>query len=231
MMSVEEVLQTLESLGSEQARKTYRRHGVKGALYGVSYGDLNKLAKKLKTNHILAQALWSSENHDARILAIKIADPQQATGTLLDNWVADLSDYVVTDALSVYVGSTPMAREKMEAWTQSTQEWIATVGWNLLGTLATNDHTLPDAYFAPYINTIEGTIHGSKNRVRFAMNNALIAIGMRNATLEQQALVAAMRIGKVLVDHGETNCKTPDAVISLKKANDRHAERAASLKN
>src|SRR5450631_2898979 len=213
MTSVEEVLQTLESLGSEQARKTYRRHGVKGPLYGISYADQNKLAKKLKTNHSLAVVLWASKNHDARILAMMIADPQQATSTLLDDWVTDLSDYIVTDALSVYVGKTPLAREMMETWTQSPEEWIGAVGWNVLASLAKNDQTLTDAFFEPYIGTIARDIHTSQNRTRYSMNNALIAIGMRNAVLEPKAIDAATHIGKVSVDHGDTGCKTRDAVI------------------
>jgi 3-methyladenine DNA glycosylase AlkD len=225
MTSVEEVLQTLESLGSEQARKTYRRHGVKGPLYGISYADQNKLAKKLKTNHRLAVALWASKNHDARILAMMIADPQQATSTLLDDWVTDLSDYIVTDALSVYVGKTPLAREMMETWTQSPEEWIGAVGWNVLASLAKNDQSLTDAFFEPCIGTIARDIHTSQNRTRYSMNNALIAIGMRNAVLEPKAIDAATHIGKVIVDHGDTGCKTRDAVIYIKKANARIVEK------
>ena len=224
IMSLEEVLQALESRGSEQTRKTYRRHGVKGPLYGVSYADLKKLAKKLKTNHHLAQALWESENHDARILALMIADPHEATGALLDEWVTSLSDYVVTDALAAYISKTPLAREKMEAWTQSPEEWISTVGWNVCTALAMTDQTLPDAYFVPYISTIERELQRSKNRTRYAMNNALIAIGLR-AALEQQALDAAARIGKVIVDHGDTNCKTPDVAAYIKKVKERNADR------
>jgi len=62
-----------------------------------------------------------------------------------------------------------------------------------------------------YLMIIERDIHAQKNRLKEAMNGALIAIGSRNSTLEAQALAAAARIGKVTVDHGETDCKTPDA--------------------
>ncbi len=225
MMSVEEVMQTLESLGTEQACKTYKRHGVKGSLFGVSYADQKKLTKKIKMNHSLAQELWDTGNHDARVLALMIADPKQATGALLDHWIGDLNDYVMTDGLSGYIGQTTLGREKMDAWMRSEGEWISTVGWHILGTLARTDQALPDSYFEAYISTIEHNIHGSKNRTRFAMNNALISMGMRNATLEQKAIDAANRIGKVIVDHGDTNCKTPDAVSYIKKANDRKVEK------
>ncbi len=42
-------LQTLKDFGTEQTRKTYRRHGVLGKQYGVKYGDLGKLVKQIKT--------------------------------------------------------------------------------------------------------------------------------------------------------------------------------------
>jgi predicted Ser/Thr protein kinase len=42
----------------------------------------------------------------------------------------------------------------------------------------------------------------------------------RRAHLEK-AIEAAKRIGKVGVDHGETNCKTPNAVSYIEKTSNR----------
>jgi hypothetical protein len=50
------------------------------------------------------------------------------------------------------------------------------------------------------------------------MNNALIAIGVCKQGLRQQAIASAKRIGKIEVDHGETNCKTPEAMSYIEKA-------------
>ena len=69
--------------------------------------------------------------------------------------------------------------------------------------------TLPDGFFVPYLEQIGREIHGRPNRTRYAMNNALIAIGIRNHALEAQAAAVAAQIGVVEVDHGETNCQTP----------------------
>jgi hypothetical protein len=90
-----------------------------------------------------------------------------------------------------------------------------------------NDPTLPDAFFEPHLARIERDIHAEKNRVREAMNNALIAIGMRDDALEARALAVAQTIGKVHVDHGETGCKTPDALSYIRKGRDRHRARAS----
>jgi hypothetical protein len=80
------------------------------------------------------------------------------------------------------------------------------------------DDELPDEYFENHLEMIERGIHSAKNRVRAAMNGALIGIGMRNSRLEKKALAAAARIGRVEVDHGETGCKTPDAAAYIRKA-------------
>ncbi len=49
------------------------------------------------------------------------------------------------------------------------------------------------------------------------MNMAVILIGCRNAALRKAATAAAKRIGKVVVDHGDTACKTPDAAQYIDK--------------
>jgi hypothetical protein len=69
--------------------------------------------------------------------------------------------------------------------------------------------------------TIEKEIHRSPNWARRAMNGALISIGVAKPTLRKKAIDAAKRIGKVEVDHGETSCKTPEAVAYIDKASKR----------
>lgn len=225
-VSATAVLRELEGLGTEQTRKTYRRHGVKGEQYGVLYAPLGKLAKRLKTDHALARELWASGNHDARILATMIADPAATTGAQLDKWIRDVDNYVLADALAGLASRTPVARKKLEKWTLSTHEWVGRIGWGILARLAMSDSNLTDGDFERYLNEIERRIHGSKNRIRDAMNMAVIAIGLRNAAFEKKAGAAAERIGRVKVDHGETGCKTPDAVEYIGKVK---AKRSRSL--
>jgi len=50
------------------------------------------------------------------------------------------------------------------------------------------------------------------------MNSALISIGIRNDKLQKKALAAAARIGKLEIDYGDTECKTPDAAPYILKA-------------
>lgn len=216
-MTLQQVLRELEALGTEQNRKVYRRHGIGGNQYGVSFTNLGKLQKQIRLDHDLAAQLWATGNHDARILATMIANPERLSARLMDQWGADLDNYVLADALSRLIARSPMAKEQMESWIQATGEWTGQAGWNLVAHLCGNG-SLDSSYLEFLVEDITQRIHTQQNRVRYAMNGALIAIGSMGGELERKAVAAARRIGKVSVDHGETGCQTPDAVEYIRKA-------------
>jgi len=217
-MNTTQVLKQLESLGTAQARKIYGRHGVTGPAFGVSYAELGKLKKKLAPDHDLAVGLWKSGNHDARILATMIADPEALTTRQVDGWAKDLDNYVLTDAFAGLAAGSPHGPGRMRKWMASRSEWVAAAGWTVLAHCCGAGSDIADGDLGAHLVEIEERIHSAPNRVRYAMNNALISIGVRGATLQKKAVAAAKRIGRVEVDHGETGCKTPDAAAYIQKA-------------
>jgi 3-methyladenine DNA glycosylase AlkD len=223
-MTTRDVLQELEACGTEQNRKVYARHGVGEQQFGVSFANLRTIGTQHLGDQQLALELWATGNHDARMLATIIADPNAVTDKLLEDWRKDLDNYVITDALTGLAARTPHCRKKAEKWMKAKAEWTGRAGFGLLAHLAMRDATLPDDYFETYIELIEREIHTRKNRTRYAMNSALIAIGIRNANLERKAVAAAQRIGVVEVNHGETGCKTPDAVEHIQRAKEYQAK-------
>ena len=111
-MNEGDALEALERAGTAQNRKVYARHGVLTPMYGVSYANLEKLRQQVKVDHELALKLWQSGNHDARILATMIADPAQLTAATINTWSRDLSNYVLTDAMTGLVARTQACRQK-----------------------------------------------------------------------------------------------------------------------
>jgi 3-methyladenine DNA glycosylase AlkD len=184
-------------------------------MFGVKYADLGKLKREIDVDQRLAEALWATGNHDAQVLATMIADPGAMTGRKLEEWAEGLGDHVITSTFADLATQLPDRERLMKKWVRSSHEWISTVGWFVLARM-TDDARIDDAYFEPYLETIEKKIHGAKNRTRYGMNTALIAIGCR-PTLTKAAVAAAKRIGVVEVDHGNTSCKTPDAASYIEK--------------
>ncbi len=229
-MNAAAILKKLEALGTAQNRKLFARHGVTGEVSGVSYAHLGKLAKELGCDHELALALWKSGNHDARVLATMIADPERMKAADFTAWTAGLDNYVLTDAVARLAARSPDARKLLARWIDSKGEWTGVAGWGILGWLLSSGVEFPDADLAALLRRIETRIHASPNRVRHAMNGALIGIGVASASLRAEALAAAKRIGPVEVDHSGTDCKTPDATAYIRKVVEHRARKQAPAK-
>ena len=78
-MLLDEVMSELESMGTAQNRKVYPRHGARFPMFGVSFANLGKLQKRIRRDHELAEQLWETGNHDAQMLACRIAAPASIT--------------------------------------------------------------------------------------------------------------------------------------------------------
>jgi 3-methyladenine DNA glycosylase AlkD len=216
-MTLGEVMGILESLGSAQTRKTWARHGASGPMFGVLFGELFKLMKKIDVDHALARELWATGNVDARNLAMKVADPLQITSEELDRWAVENPMRMCALYIATLAAESPHARSRLEKWLSSPDEQLRATGWTLLGRLSDLDESFPEDGLLRRVAEIERTIHAAPNTVRSDMNRALITIGGRGPAMRKAVLAAAKRIGTVAVDHGDTACKTPSAAEAVEK--------------
>jgi 3-methyladenine DNA glycosylase AlkD len=216
-MTLDEAMRALEQAGSEQTRKTYKRHGAKEPMFGVSFASLKTLVKRIGVDHQLAVQLWNTGNHDARILAFKVADPAQVKPAQLDKWTAANPVRAGNVYVAMLAAESPHGRAKAKEWLASPKQALRASAWLVIGFLASLDEQTSDNVFAKHIERIESTIHEASNAERETMNSALISIGGRSPALRKAATAAAKRIGKLEIDYGDTDCKTPDAVAHIEK--------------
>ncbi len=218
-MDAQEILATLKKLGKPQTAAIYERHGSGHDVFGVLTSEIAKLQKKIKVDHALAMELWKTGNAEARVLALQVADPAKLTRADADGLVKDGPVRFIGPYLSGLLARSPIAEKTMRAWMNSPDEFPREMGFAILGVRLKDDPgSVSDADAEQVLATIEKEIHRSPNWARRAMNGALISIGVFKPALRKKAIEAAKRIGKVKVDHGETNCKTPDAVPYIEKA-------------
>jgi 3-methyladenine DNA glycosylase AlkD len=220
--NAQEILATLKKLGKPQSAAIYKRHGSGDRVLGVLTSEIAKLKKKIKVDQELAMELWETGNAEARMLALQIADPEKLTRADADRLVREGPVHFLGCYLSGLVARSPLAEETMRRWMKSPKESVREMGYGILAVRLKDDPgSVKDADAEAALATIEKEIHRSPNWARYAMNGALISIGVFKPTLCTNAIEAARRIGKVDVDHGETNCKTPDAVTYIQKASRR----------
>lgn len=225
MNTLTEVMQELESLGSEQQMKTYRRHGADGPMFGVKVGDLKKIVKKIKGNQFLALELWETGNSDAMYLAALVADGSKMTPKQLDAWAKSawwqmLSDYSVPWVASEH----PQAFSIAKKWMASKQAQIQSSGWNTYSAAMSvrPDSELNLEEIEGLLKIVESDIDKAMNRVKYVMNGFVISVGSYVKPLLSKAKTTAKRIGAVEVDVGDTSCKVPLAteyITKVEKAN------------
>jgi 3-methyladenine DNA glycosylase AlkD len=190
------VLRELKALADPGVRDQMGYFGVNvPKAYGITAPVLHAMSRQIGTNHQLAQELWGSGVHEAKILATLIGEPEKVTSAQMDRWAPDFNGWDVVDAACRYLFafSTP-AWSKVEEWSGREEEYVKRAAFSLMAYLSYLDKTSPDARFEHLLLIIERESDDDRNFVRKAINWALRQIGKRNLRLNRAAIRAARRI-------------------------------------
>lgn len=165
---------------------------------GISIPFLRQLGKKIGKNHDLAQQLWGTKIHEARLLAAFIEEPGKVTAAQMDRWTADFDSWDMCDQVcsNVY-DKTPFAYNKVLKWVKDKREFVRRAGFVMMAALAVHDKKQPDKTFIQFFPIIKKYSTDERNFVRKAVNWALRQIGKRSSWLRPQALKWAKEIQKL----------------------------------
>jgi 3-methyladenine DNA glycosylase AlkD len=225
-MTAQEIVKQLESLGQDSYKKVLLNHGIQEPCFGVKVEELKKIQKRIKKDYQLALELYDTGIYDAMYLAGLIADDLKMTRQDLRHWVetancASTCEYTVPWVAAESLHGREMALE----WIESKKESVAAAGWATLSSLVAikDDSELDLAELKRLLQRVQKTIQKQPNRVRYAMNGFVIAVGSYVKSLTDLAVQTAEKMGQVTVDMGDTACKVPSAVEYIQKVQKRGA--------
>jgi len=190
------VLLKLKAQADPKVRAAMARFGVHvKKAHGISTPVLHKLAREIGTGHRLAQQLWASGIHEARILAGMVDDPAEVTPQQMERWARDFNAWDVVDGscCHLFVFAAPAWCKALE-WSRRKPEYVKRAGFALMAYLAVHDKQAPDAKFERLLLIIQRQATDERNFVKKAVNWALRQIGKRNRRLNRPAIRAAKRI-------------------------------------
>jgi 3-methyladenine DNA glycosylase AlkD len=147
--------------------------------------------------HQLAQELWESGYHEARILASMVDKPNLVTEKQMDSWISDFDSWDVCDQVCINLfDKTPFSFNKAMEWTTRDQEFEKRAGFALMAVLAWHEKksNLSDENFKQFLPIIIREATDERNFVKKAVNWALRAIGKSRLTLRQVAIDTANEI-------------------------------------
>ncbi len=198
-MHCKDILQQLKSLSNPEAVAGMARFGINpNNTYGVSIPALRKIARETGKDHALAQKLWQSSIHEARILAGIIDEPEKVTEKQMEAWAMDFDSWDVCDQVcSNLFDKTDFAYQKAHEWSGRKEEFIKRAGFVLMAALAVHDKSAGDEKFLKFLPIIKREVVDDRNFVKKAVNWALRQIGKRNRDLNKAAIETAKEILKI----------------------------------
>lgn len=222
--TAKEILADLKKRGSETYRNTMLKHGMQEPIYGVKIEYLKTYQKTIKHDYELAKELFASGIYDAMYLAGLIADDKQMSKADLQSWVKNAKSSGIAEYTVPWVAAeSNHGWELGLQWIDAKQEGIASSGWATLSSLVAikPDEELDLAALKKLLQRVEKSIHDQPNRVRYCMNNFVIAVGSYVKPLTEFCIQVAGKISPVAVDMRGTCCKIPLAEETINKVKKR----------
>jgi len=215
-MEYEEVIKKLKSMSNQGNVQGMARYGINPQNnLGISIYLLRPLAKEIGTHHSLAQHLWDSGIHDARLLAVFIEDPAQVTSEQMDRWAKDFDSWDVCDqACTSLFDQTAYAWKKVFEWPSRNEEFVRRAAFSILAGLAVHDKNASDQKFETTFPLMKQYAVDERNYVKKAVNWALRNIGKRNLYLNKKAIRLAEEI--LTLDSRSAKWMARDALCELR---------------
>src|SRR6185369_4462463 len=215
--TLQETLKQLESLGNAGVRAQNVKGGPMGSgaadnQFGVSRGDVRTLARKIKSNHELALALWKTGNIDAQFLATLLINVKLLSADELERMVKSVTFTWVAEWLHSYVVKEHPDKETLrQKWMTSDDRWAARAGWQLTaGRVAKSPEGLDlDAL----LERIEKEMGSAAPEVQWTMNCCLAEIGIHFPKHRKRAIAIGEKLGIFRDYPVSKGCTSPFAPI------------------
>ena len=205
--TVDEVMAELADLDDPRIRAVNAKHGDD---HGVNLTELRALAKRLKTQPVLARRLWDTDDTAAKLLALLICRPKLFERDELDAMIRQARTPKVHDWLVNYVvKKNPHAEELRSVWFADPDPVVASAGWALTTERVAKK---PDGLdLTGLLDLIDAQMKTAPDRLQWAMNHCLAQIGIDHTDHRARALDIGERL-QVLKDYPTPpGCTSPFA--------------------
>lgn len=199
-MNLNEVMQSLQELGTERTKKIYLSNGAKEPLFGVATGAMKPLKRIIKKDQALAEELYATGNYDAMYFAGVIADPKAMTEADFDRWIEDAYFYMISDyVVAVTLAESPLAQQIADKWIDSSEDLKMSAGWSCYCWLLGNqkDENFSKEKLERMLERVKANIQHSPERTKVAMNYFLYTVGVSYIPLHEEAMETSRAIGPI----------------------------------
>lgn len=164
-------------------------------------GDLRKLAKEIKKDHVLAMELWSTGDFFPKQLAILIMDKKLLTQDIIDQLDKGITthSYEERTQLADWLMANQLTKDKktivlLKSWEHSPSPIQRRLFWYYQARLRWTGQTPPDNT-GHLLSSIEERMETEEPEVQWAMNFTAAWIGIFDPDFRAQCIALGERLG------------------------------------
>lgn len=195
-MNKDEIIEYLNSISSDKFKNNVVKLGIpeKNSI-GVSTGDIRKLAKKLGVNQKLANELWQTQYHEARLLSVLITDIELIDSEYINKLMEDVLSWDLCDHICKnLIIKFPDYEHFIVQWCDESRIYYKRAAYCLIATSAIHSKSLGIEKIDEYLDLIKTHCEDTRVHVKKAISWALREIGKRDFNCQEKAIILAYEL-------------------------------------
>ncbi|MGC8537895.1 MAG: DNA alkylation repair protein [Candidatus Micrarchaeia archaeon] len=196
--TVNRIMKDLKANANADYKANEEKLGINTSkAYGVPLPVLKSIARRTGIDPRVADELWKTGVHEARILASMVYDPDSITESKIDSLIKDVDSWDLCDnCCGELFSKTVYADKKISDWTARDEEYVKRAGFVMIAYKALRDPDASNSDFRRLFKSIINASSDERNYVKKAVSWALREIGKRNITLNGDIIELAYELQK-----------------------------------
>lgn len=222
-MNKEQVVKFLKEISSDKFKQNVVKLGIpEDNSIGVSTGDIRKLARKLEKSQELAEQLWETKYHEAKILSVLLMDEKTIVKEDIERLMIDVKSWDLCDHICKnLIVKLADYKEFIYKWCDDNRVYYKRAAYSLIATVAIHSKDLSIEEVHQFLDMIKEYSNDNRTHVKKAMSWALREIGKRDFECQEKAILLAHELkessDKDMIWIGKNALKELQTLVSVKE--------------
>lgn len=192
-MTCEEIIKELKSNASEKYKANVIKMGIPAEYsIGVSTAVVRAAAKKAGRSNELANKLWNSGYHEAKLLAVLVFDKKTISHEEIEQLIVDVHSWDLCDHLCKNLIIKLNDYDAfITKWIESTHTYKKRAAFTLIASSVIHNKSITNDTLDDYLRIIQVYSDGEHEHIKKAVSWALREIGKKNFTYNEKAILLA----------------------------------------
>jgi len=224
-MNKEQVIEYLKEIGSDRYKRNVLKMGIpQENSIGVSTGEIRKLARKVGKSQELANELWATGYHEAKILAVLLMNKKMIIDKDIERFMKDVRSWDLCDHICKnLIVKLPDYKQFIYKWCDDHRVYYKRAAYSLIATTAIHSKDLSTEEIDEFLYMIKENSNDDRPYVKKAISWALREIGKRNFECQEKAILLAHELKESsssdqnMIWIGKNALKELETLVSVKE--------------